>query len=631
MSGIIGVVQFDGQPLDRGLLQQLTNFLSFRGPDAQRIWTNHNAGFGHTLFKTTDESERDCQPLSLDSKAWIVADARIDAREDLFTALRAAGEADLERSDCTDAELILRAYRCWGADCVERLLGDFAFGIWDNSRQQLFCARDHMGVKPFYYAQVGASVIFSNTLDCIRRHPLVSDELNGLAVADFLLFGCNQDPTSTAFTEIQRLPPANCALWSQAGLQLSRYWSLPIDEPLSYDSPDEYIDHFRDLMRKSVADRLRTNRVWVFMSGGMDSPTLAAAARVLLRQRDTNFDLRALTYVDSFVPEEERYAGIVARHLEIPIEYYRWMNATEFDWERIPFSLPEPDPDAYFVPSERRFWSRRASYGRVFLYGEGPDNALMLDWGPYVHSLAKNGRYGLLFRSALTTLLSDPRPPFWGRISKRLNIGRYLANYAEPDYPKSLNPRFESSLQLRERWNAHNPAAVRAKSIQRALHPIRPRAYASLQTPLWPAMFEALDFGVSKSSYEVRHPFLDIRMLRFLLAVPPLPWCRSKYLLRRAMRGSLPNQILRRKKAPIEMRLLRSFLAKFCEAPFLLGAHVREYIDSEKLAIPPPLVDVQGHLRGRCLNHWLQNLDCSPHNLGEVRDDRFAKPAAPTA
>jgi asparagine synthase (glutamine-hydrolysing) len=151
----------------------------------------------------------------LDGRSWIVADARIDAREDLFAALTAAGEPGMAQASWTDAELILRAYRCWDTACVERLHGDFAFGIWDDARQQLFCARDHMGVKPFYYAQIGCGVIFSNTLDCVRRHGLVSDRLNNLAIADFLLFGHNQDQATTSLADIKRIPPAHCAVWSR--------------------------------------------------------------------------------------------------------------------------------------------------------------------------------------------------------------------------------------------------------------------------------------------------------------------------------------------------------------------------------------------------------------------------------
>ena len=205
MSGIVGIVHFDGTPVDRHLLGQMTGFMAFRGPDAQEIWIDGNAGFGHTLLKTTDESEQERQPFSFDGQVWIVADARVDARRELVPQLKVHGHENL-CPDAPDVELILRAWQTWGENCVEHLLGDFAFAIWDGPRQRLFCARDHLGVKPFFYADLGQKLIFSNTLDCIRQHPAVSDRLNDLAIADFLLFDLNQDLATTSFADIQHIP-----------------------------------------------------------------------------------------------------------------------------------------------------------------------------------------------------------------------------------------------------------------------------------------------------------------------------------------------------------------------------------------------------------------------------------------
>jgi asparagine synthase (glutamine-hydrolysing) len=230
-----------------------------RGPDAQEIWVDGNAGFGHALLKTTDESERERQPFTLDGRVWIVADARVDARHDLIPKLKDKGHQSLSQ-DATDVELILRAYQAWSEDCVEHLLGDFAFAIWDGNEQRLFCARDHLGVKPFFYAQIGQKLIFTSSLDCIREHPAVSSRLNDVAIADFLLFDLNQDQSTTSFAEIQRIPPAHVAKWSASGMQLRRYWTLPIDEPVCFRKASDYIDRFKELLDQAVADRLRTKK-----------------------------------------------------------------------------------------------------------------------------------------------------------------------------------------------------------------------------------------------------------------------------------------------------------------------------------------------------------------------------------
>src|SRR6266851_4305018 len=153
MSGIVGIVNPDGAPVDRHLLQQMTEAMAFRGPDAKEIWSQGSVGFGHAMLRTTHESVHERQPASLDGKVWITADARVDARAELITKLESKGQ--IKAKAATDAELILHAYHVWGEECVEHLLGDFVFAIWDGRRRRLFCARDHFGVKPLYYAQVG--------------------------------------------------------------------------------------------------------------------------------------------------------------------------------------------------------------------------------------------------------------------------------------------------------------------------------------------------------------------------------------------------------------------------------------------------------------------------------------------
>ena len=124
MSGIVGILNLDGAPASHHLLQELTDFLKPRGPDAQQIWADGPVGFGHTLFKTTEESEFESQPFTLGSGTWITADARIDAQQELIRELCARGQEPAPH--VTDPELILRAYEAWGEACVEHLLGDFA-------------------------------------------------------------------------------------------------------------------------------------------------------------------------------------------------------------------------------------------------------------------------------------------------------------------------------------------------------------------------------------------------------------------------------------------------------------------------------------------------------------------------
>jgi asparagine synthase (glutamine-hydrolysing) len=608
MSGIVGICHLDGAPVNRALLQQMTHSLAFRGPDSEEFWIDGPVGFGHALLRTTDEAKYERQPFTLDGQVWIVADARVDARRDLIAKLKAQGQT--ATLDVPDVELILRAYLAWGEACVENLLGDFAFGIWDAPRRRLFCARDHMGVKPFYYAHLGELVIFSNTLNCVRMHPAVSDRLEDLAIADYLLFEYNQDPTTTSFADIQRVPPAHCAVWGRNGQSLRRYWSLPIDEPLFYSRLNDYTDQFRDLTRTVVSDRLRTNRVGIFMSGGLDSPTLAATAAELLRECSSGSELRAFTTLGNYAPidDEERHcAGLVAARLGIPIHF---TCAPETDAPAIgtgrPLRTPEPVDISLGYAMERERDQNLSSYARVFLHGEGPDNALSYEWRPYFFSLLRQQRFGRLLRDLWWHVVLHGQLPVPSAVFKRF-LPRPAKGAGGAVYPEWMNPELESRLQLRARWELirNDPRAAPTSPV----HPIRPRGYASLQIPLWQEMFERLDPARTESLYEVRHPFADLRMLRFLLSVPPVPWCRSKYIVRRAMRGVLPEPVLQRVKRgyPIPGSMGR-------EAPHVLDP-LPPARDFDNFVLYSKLAGMDGkdlwalgnRFRARSLNHWLQH------------------------
>ena len=253
------------------------------------------------MLRTTRESHGESQPAVFEGRYWIAADARLDGRAELLAALELS-ESVIGRA-IPDSELILRGYAKWGSACVEHLRGDFSFAIWDAPDQRLFCARDQFGIKPFYYASVGSVLVFSNTLDCIRRHPAVSGRLNDLAIADFLLFDMIQEPGATSFVDIQRLLPAHTLVCRKYDISIRRYWELPVTGPIVQKRPQEYVEQFQELLDQAVADRIRTNNVGVLMSGGLDSPTVAASAQRTLARSGSASGLRAYTEVfDGLIP-----------------------------------------------------------------------------------------------------------------------------------------------------------------------------------------------------------------------------------------------------------------------------------------------------------------------------------------
>ncbi len=350
MSGIVGILNGDGELIDRALLQQMTDLMAFRGPDAIDIWSAGHVGFGHALLRTTWESEKERQPHSLDGEVWIVADVRLDRRDELIDRLRAGDRTP--SSDAPDVDLILYAYRTWGEACLEHLSGDFAFAIWDSRQQRLFCARDQFGVVPFYYTEIGKSLIFSNTPDCLRLHPQVSDRLNERAIGDFLLFNMNMDVATTTFADIQKLPPAHTLIWSEGQVRVRRYWQLPeAVEYLRYKRPEEYVERFQELFERAVGDRLRTESAGTHLSGGMDSTSIAATAYKLMAASGKIVDFRAYTsvYKQVIVEEEGDYATQVAEAAGFPIECL----VVEEYWQQPPIEQPEfISPEPLLIPNQ---------------------------------------------------------------------------------------------------------------------------------------------------------------------------------------------------------------------------------------------------------------------------------------
>jgi asparagine synthase (glutamine-hydrolysing) len=598
---MVGMLNGDGAPMDQQLLAGMTAFLVFRGPDAQTTWADGAVGLGHTLLRTTWEAEHERQPCSLDGFVWITADARIDDRATLVARLAACGRT--ATPDIPDVELILHAYHAWGERCVEHLLGDFAFALWDTQERRLFCARDHFGVKPFFYARRGDRLLFSNTLNCLRLHPDVSETLNELAIADFLLFEGNEDLSTTAFADISRLPPAHTLTWSDGKVEVRRFWSLPVDGDIRYRRGEEYVEHFQALLTEAVRDRLRTRRVGVLMSGGLDSTSVAAVATKLVPPGPEPLELHAFTTVyDSLIPDEERHwAGVAARGLGIPVHFQAGDGYALYEgWDRPEMHTPEPGhglgKSVYYD-----LLRQVAAHARVVLTGFGADPALHGS-ATYALSLLSGGSWARLTADLWQSLSRGHLP----RVGVRAHLRRWLKQgRPQPAMPVWVSPQFVRRLDLEGRW-------ARFHAERPAPHPRRPEAWRYLVWPGWASHFEADDPGATGVAVEHRHPFFDVRVLAYLLAISPMPWCDDKIILRSAMAGLLPEPVRLRPKAPLAGdpvsaalgRESASWVDEFVATPDLAAFVARERIPRLSRAMPGEAVSM--HLRPLSLNYWLR-------------------------
>jgi len=606
MSGFAGIVCADGGTPDAKLLERMADRLAFRGPDATQVWTRPGAGFCFTFLRTGPSPQATSQPCTLDGRVWLLGDVRLDGRDDLRRELEQFGERT--ENSATDEELILRAWRLWGEEGLAKLLGDFSFALWDESAHQLRCVRDLLGVRPLYYAISGDDVCFSNTLDVLRLVPGLSGMLDPEFIADFLLAESSSDAARTAFRDIRRLPAGHELRYAGREPRLRRYAALPIEEPLSLMQENEYVERFQGLLKQAVRERLPREPSAIFLSGGLDSTSVAAVACAIAGQDGGN-GLRAYT-IDCrtmFEDEEGSLAELVAQHLGMDIEILSGASCLPYQgWDDSLARMPEPCHDPFLFLG-RRQCRQVQSRARVALSGYGGDDILTGQAWPYLVYLFRRRDFKPIVKTFGSYVLRRGRiPPLRGGFRARLR--RWLGP-KDPltEFPRWLEPRFVERSNLRDRWRE-------LQEPPQSCHPLHPVAHAGLSSDFWAGVFESEDAACTGVPVDLRAPLLDQRLIRFLLRVPPVPWCMEKALLREAMRGMLPERVRRRPKVPVLGDSIRYFIdsKKWSAVPIPEpAAAVLEYVDWKRLGATLETAvgsSLWAGLRPVSLSYWLKGI-----------------------
>lgn len=508
-------------------------------------------------------------------------------RRELRAALAPQDAADLDLATTSDAELLLRAYLTWGEDCPRRVLGDFAFAIWDGRQRTLFCARDPFGLKLLYYAQVGGRLVVSNTLNCIRQHPLVSNRLNERALGDFLLFRVNQDLDTTVFADVQRVPGGHTLQARDALVRVRPYHRAPMRDTVRYRRASEYVDHFRSVMDRAVADRLRTNKMMILMTGGMDSTTIAATALDAAAGMSRPLDLLALTGVfGRLMPgdQEGHYAGVVAAALGLPIEHIAVESLPLYEsWRRPDLQTPEP---SYYLFSLKAFGAHYPldPRRRVVLFGHGSDLAFQTFRPGVVQLLTALSPAAAGLDLAHSIHPVGHLPPLGLGLRRRLN-GLHRRPPRGVDFPAWVKGDFARRLNLRDRWEQALASPVTTT------HTMHYGTYDEFRSPSEATIHEWWDPSGSGLPLEAWYPYMDPRVLDYLLSLPVVPWCDNKGLLRVAMRGRLPQAVLKRPKTPQPPAALSGLMARQADMRRLLMtmSELTPYVDMDKVmsAAPP--------------------------------------------
>lgn len=545
MSGFFGIVQEDGSPIDAQLLEKIAQKLSFRGSDGSCVWVRHNVGGCFALMRTGPAKQAWQQPAIWQNRFWLWGDLRLDGQEELHKQL-VDGDRPLD-VDATSEELLLCAWAKWGSACLDRVIGDFSFALWDAKEETLWCARDFIGPRPFYYAHVRGVFCFSNTLDILRSVPEVSSDLDQEFLGDFLAEGWNTELTRTVYRDIRRVAPAHVLKLSGASVEVRRFRVLPIEEPLRMNRPEDYLDAYREVLKSVVGDRLPKAATALYLSGGLDSSSVCAIAAQIASQRGQKETLKAFTvsWGAFFEDRDPDFAEITAEYIGISREVLRETELIPFEGlENGAVRIPEPGHDVFFS-KQRRQSQRIALHSNVILAGDGGDDVLTGQGWPYLMHLWRRGdwkeiaqEYGRYFW--MHRRIPPLRWGFRGKLRRLLKM-----NDPSAGFPEWINPDFAARANLRQRWlESRSRRSVHT-------HPFHPGAYEALHDGGWGEILETEDAGWHGVRLETRAPLLDLRLLIFLLRLPPVPWCIDKELCRKAMRAILPASVVERHKTPL--------------------------------------------------------------------------------
>lgn len=556
MSGIAVVFNLDGRPAERELAGAMLDAIPYRGPDGLNVWSSGAVALGHAMLRTTPESVGETQPL-VDERARLalVMDGRVDNREELKKDL---GDRGFPPRAETDAEIVLRAYECWGEEAPTRIIGDFALVVWDDLKQRLFCARDIAGIRPFYYCLNGRTLLCASELHQILADPRVPREPNEDVIAPYLADAEIVDNETTLYRGICRLAPSCSLIATRDGITRRRYYDLDPSRRIRYKTDDQYAEHFLEIFSEAVRARMRSiGGVASQLSGGLDSSFIVCVAQRLLKTGVVSSPLEAFALVFSdpscderrFIDDVVAKSGVICHPIEpFAPDHEFWRNSAKHYRDFI--GHPNGVMSCSLIEE---------AHGRGFrpvLTGHGGDE--FLTGSPqYYADLLTHLRFIELIRALAEEKREMPRG--WG-ISDLGYFGIFLRGALWPLVPK----RWKRAIRTLRRGNqisAHVSQALAQRTGLKLLlsSEVRyPKGTNFAQRHRYRALYGAFDVHcmeligrqLARFGMEGRHPFFDRRVVEFAFAIPEEQRCKkgwNKYVMRRAGLGLLPDSVRERR------------------------------------------------------------------------------------
>ena len=567
MSVLFGRWNFNGAPIDGDYLETVSSMIAPYGPDNSRSYDGPAIHIHYRALHTTEESHRELQPYATPSGSIISWDGRLDNRKELISQLE---DAATNRS--TDAAIVAAAYERWGTKSFAKIAGDWALSIWEAKTRSLMLAKDPLGTRPLYYWWAEHGVCWSSILD-----PLVTAARGALGLCEEYLAGwlsSSPAPHLTPYVGIHSVPPSCFVLLGLKTCRTEKYWDFDPAVRIRYRSDAEYEEHFRAVFAEAVGRRLRADRsILAELSGGMDSSSIVCMADALIERGAIEAPrLDTVSYFDDCEPnwnerpfftkveEKRRRAGC---HIDVGSQ-----EALPFEpeWERFALT-PVPFGVSPGVMKRLREWM--ASQGhRVLLSGTAGDEVAggVPTPIPELEDLLARGHFGILARQLKIWALHKRTPWF-----------HLLLEATRRFFPPTIRdvpPYRQPPPWVRRSFVGRNRAALRG--YDRAIDLWGP--LPSFQENI--AVLDGLRRQVARSTLsatlpcEKRYPYLDRDLLAFLFAIPREQLVRPgqrRSLMRRALAGVVPDEILSRKRKAFLSRSPVRKIAARCSDALAMG------------------------------------------------------------
>jgi asparagine synthase (glutamine-hydrolysing) len=555
MCGIAGYVTIAPEEGAQAILRRMTDRIAYRGPDGFGYYEDRHAHLGHRRLSIIDLAAGH-QPMSdASGSLWLSYNGEIFNHATLRQELQKLG---CEYRTKSDTETILHAYRQYGTRCVEHFRGMFSFVLWDKDAQVLFCARDRLGIKPFYYNWDGRLFAFGSEIKAVLAHPALSATFEESALPEYLASGYLTGER-TLFQKVRKLMPGHWLLLdlkhSKPEPKIVQYWDVPEPGPAEARPDGDWIQECRQRLEEAVETRLMSDvPLGMFLSGGVDSSAIAALIR---RKTSSAVKTFSVGYREAEFSELS-YAAEVAR--SIGTEHHETVIGMEDFFQALPNLIwHEDEPIAWPSSVSLYFVSKLAAQQvKVVLTGEGADELfggynryawqLLNEKGMRYYQVIPPGVRGWVReRIATSSMLS-------ASVRRKLNhtfLGR--GENLESVYLDSFYGAFSAEQQTR--LLGHEPQGVygdylrywssrpQASSLQRML-------YADQKTYLVELLMKQDQMSMA-CSIESRVPFLDHPFVEFAMRVPDglkIHGNTQKYILKKAVEDLIPHEILYRKK-----------------------------------------------------------------------------------